>query len=425
MKDKQIIGISLPIFAVLSLIIIGSTYVGLQNTGIVGCMAYMIVLGTILSSVGDHIPIVKDYLGGGSVVCIFGTAALVTFGIIPAPFVKSMKVFFAGSSDFINFALCALICGSIMGMERDMLKKAAVRYLPVLITAQVCGAVAVAVVGTLVGYGMREAILFIGIPVMGGGLGAGAIPLSQMFEAATGVPAATILSRMTPAVSLGNAIAIVLAGLLGDFANHHPALTGQGKLMPAGQDALMGQERPKSSLDYGAVGRGLLVAVCYYVVAGAVHLAVPRFHRYAYMVVLLIITKVAGLIPEQCAQDCFYFYNCTIKNTAKLLLVGIGVALIDLKAVVAAITPLYILLTGVVVVASLCGAMFAGKLVGFYPVASGISAGLCAVNMGGSGDIATLGAANRMELLPFAQISSRIGGSIILIEAGILVQLLR
>lgn len=94
MKDKQIIGISLPIFAVLSLIIIGSTYVGLQNTGIVGCMAYMIVLGTILSSVGDHIPIVKDYLGGGSVVCIFGTAALVTFGIIPAPFVKSMKVFF-------------------------------------------------------------------------------------------------------------------------------------------------------------------------------------------------------------------------------------------------------------------------------------------------------------------------------------------
>lgn len=425
MKEKQIMGISLPIFAVLAIIILGSTYVGLQNTGMIGCMAYMIVLGAILSTLGDHIPIVKDYLGGGSVVCIFGTAALVTFGVIPAPFVKSMKAFFTGPSDFINLALCALICGSIMGMDRDMLKKAAVRYLPVLLSAQICGAVAVALVGTLVGYGTREAVLFIGIPVMGGGLGAGAVPLSQMFEAATGVPAATILSKMTPAVSLGNAIAIVLAGLLGDFASKHPALTGNGKLMPSGQDELKEKARLKSSLDYGAIGRGLLVAVCFYVLAGAVHLAVPRFHRYAYMVVLLIIAKVAGLIPESCAEDCYYFYNCIIKNTSKLLLVGIGVALIDLNAVIQAITPLYVLLTAVVVFASLFGATVAGKLVGFYPIEAGISAGLCAVNMGGSGDLATLGAANRMELLPFAQISSRIGGSIILIEAGILVQILQ
>ena len=191
------------------------------------------------------------------------------------------------------------------------------------------------------------------------------------------------------------------------------------------KDELKEKARPKSSLDYGAIGRGLLVAVCFYVLAGAVHLAVPRFHRYAYMVVLLIIAKVAGLIPESCAEDCYYFYNCIIKNTSKLLLVGIGVALIDLNAVIQAITPLYVLLTAVVVFASLFGATVAGKLVGFYPIEAGISAGLCAVNMGGSGDLATLGAANRMELLPFAQISSRIGGSIILIEAGILVQILQ
>lgn len=274
------------------------------------------------------------------------------------------------------------------------------------------------------GYGTREAVLFIGIPVMGGGLGAGAVPLSQMFEAATGVEAATILSKMTPAVSLGNAIAIILAGLLGRVADKRPGLTGYGKLMPEGQDALIEKKRAKSTLDYGAIGRGLFVAVVFYVLAGAVHQVIPRFHRYAYMVIMLIIAKVSGIVPKQCEDDCWYFYNAVITNISKLLLVGIGVALIDLPAVISAITPIYVLLSAVVVVAALAGAMIAGKFVGFYPVESGISAGLCAVNMGGSGDLATLGAANRMELLPFAQISSRIGGSLILITASILVQLL-
>lgn len=68
--------------------------------------------------------------------------------------------------------------------------------------------------------------------------------------------------------------------------------------------------------------------------------------------------------------------------------------------------------------------MVVGRLVGLFPLEIGLSAGLCSCNSGGSGDIACLSAADRMGLLPFASIATRIGGGLMLIWGSLLFPLL-
>jgi len=71
-------------------------------------------------------------------------------------------------------------------------------------------------------------------------------------------------------------------------------------------------------------------------------------------------------------------------------------------------------------VGAIIGSALVGQLVGFYPIDAAITAGLCMANRGGSGDIAVLGACKRMPLMAYAQVSSRLGGGIILIIGSVL-----
>jgi len=57
-----------------------------------------------------------------------------------------------------------------------------------------------------------------------------------------------------------------------------------------------------------------------------------------------------------------------------------------------------------------------------YPVESAIVTA-CHSGLGGTGDIAILTASNRMELMPFAQISTRIGGAAMIVLATLLMKL--
>ena len=52
-----------------------------------------------------------------------------------------------------------------------------------------------------------------------------------------------------------------------------------------------------------------------------------------------------------------------------------------------------------------------GRWLRLYPIEAAI-VNACHCGQGGTGDVAILTAANRMQLMPFAQIATRIGGAI-------------
>ena len=93
------------------------------------------------------------------------------------------------------------------------------------------------------------------------------------------------------------------------------------------------------------------------------------------------------------------------------LLFAIGIALTPWDALVATLRP-EILITIVSTVGTIMGTGFiVGRWVNLYPIELAI-VNACHSGQGGTGDVAILTAANRMELMPFAQIATRIGGAI-------------
>lgn len=425
-KPYQLYNLPWYLFAIFAVVVLVATYMGVLPSGMAGCFAFMIVLGTVFNEIGDHTPIVKSYLGGGAIVIIFGSAALNYFHLLPESLVTNITSFFKPTGAFLDFYIAALITGSILGMNRKLLVKAAARYFPAIFGGLILAFALCSGLGAIMGFGWAKALLLIALPIMGGGMGAGATPLSKIFETSGTMTADEALSVMTPAVAIGNAISIVIAGvivkiLVSEKWNGKGQLMQAGSIDPAELEISPEMQAKRDDIKIGNLGLGLFVSCTFfafgYILSKIWSSLVPSvsIHAYAWMIISVAICKVTDCLPEKIEIACYQWFQFIMKNLTTTLLVGIGLVYLDLNAVIDSLNITYFLLCLVTCLGAFFGAAIVGKLVGFYPVEAGITAGLCMSNMGGTGDVAVLSAADRMELMPFAQISSRLGGAIILL----------
>ena len=107
------------------------------------------------------------------------------------------------------------------------------------------------------------------------------------------------------------------------------------------------------------------------------------------------------------------------------LLVGVSLTYIDIADVLQSLAnPSFLLLTVLTVLIATTTSGLLGWLVRFHFVEAAITPGLVMADTGGSGDVSVLSAANRLHLMPFAALTNRVGGAIVLFITSLLVPLL-
>lgn len=131
----------------------------------------------------------------------------------------------------------------------------------------------------------------------------------------------------------------------------------------------------------------------------------------------MISASAKNILPENVKAGARGMQQFFVKYMSfpLMITVGIGTNLTDYAKVFT--NPAYIVIIMATVIGAMIGTFIVGKLFHFYPVEGMLTAGLCMANGGGAGDVQCLGAAHRMELMSYAQISSRIGGAIMLVIA--------
>ena len=405
--------IPLPLFVLAGILIAADCLNDSLPNNIVVMVATLAFFGFACGEFGKRLPIVGK-MGAAAICATFIPSAMVYYGVLPQTVVTSITQFFK-SSNILYLYICCIIVGSIMSMNRSTLIQGFMRiFFPML-----CGEIAGMLVGMGVGYALGlapfQTFFFLILPIMAGGVGEGAIPLSMGYATLLHMQQGVALGRILPIVMLGSLTAIVIAGSLNMLGKRFPHLTGEGELMPrrAGDNATQMAaltDTGSDKLDISALASGALLAVLLYMVGMLGHRLIGLPAPVGMLFVAVLIKLAHGVSPRimQGSQIVYHFFRTSVTYP---ILFAVGVAITPWQELVNAFTLANLAVIVSTVVTLVATGFIVGKRIGMHPIDVAIVS-CCQSGQGGTGDVAILTAGNRMALMPFAQIATRIGGAI-------------
>ena len=408
--DYKIGIVPLPVFVLLLALITGFTLTGRVPSDILMAIVLLAMGGFTCAEIGKRLPVLRN-IGAAAILATFIPSALAYYKVLPAPIIASVTEF-TKVSNFLYLFIAAIIVGSILGMDRRVLIQGFLKiFIPLAAGSIAAGAVGMAV-GVAMGMSAYHTFFFVVVPIMAGGVGEGAIPLSIGYSTLLGQPQGDLFAQVLPPVMMGSLTAIVLAGTLNYIGKRYPHLTGEGRLQPSSEGEVM-LERDDNVVrlvDMHTIGAALVTAVTLYLIGvlGQRLLDFPAPVTMLFLAVILKLTQAVSPALQQGAYQVYRFFSTVVTYP---LLFAIGVALTPWDKLIAAFHFANVI-TIVSTVVTLMGTGFlVGRWMGMYPIECAV-VNACHSGQGGTGDVAILTAANRMALMPFAQIATRIGGAI-------------
>ena len=376
-------------------------------------LAVLAVGGFVCAEIGKRIPLLKD-IGGAAILATFIPSYLAFNHYVPDVITQTVTDF-TRQTNFLYLFIACIIVGSILSMDRTVLIKGFLKIFIPLAAGSVAAALVGTGVGALLGLGAKHTFFYIVVPIMGGGVGEGAIPLSMGYAEILHLQQGDEFARVLPPVMFGSLTAILLAGTLNFVGKRFPHLTGEGRLQPGEHDELHAQqEEIGGHMDVSHIAAGASIAITLYLIGVAVSTLPPETFRFPAPVVMLFIAvavKLGFVVPPQLQHGAGIVYKFFRTAVTYPLLFAIGVAMTPWDKLMAALHPANLATIIATVVTLMTTGWFVGKWVKLYPIEAAI-VNACHSGQGGTGDVAILTAANRMQMMPFAQIATRIGGAI-------------
>lgn len=415
-------------FTVFLAIVLIAGYTGTLPDSMLAGFAVTIVLGGLLVWIGNLFPVVRDY-GLPTILCTFVPAIVAFYGLLPENLVTVTQNFLGGYG-FLDFFVVAIITGSVLGMPRALLVKAGPRFAVPLVGCLALTFLVVAALGAVSGFGALPAVLFIAAPVMAGGLGVGAVPMSEMYAQSLGGTSADFMGDLMSAVVLANIMCIVVAGIYNGLGRSRRQLfvgfNGHGQLLRVSgrsDDLVLPPKRDVAT--FVALGKGLAIAGVLFVLGQMLGSFLPALHPYAWTIIVAVLLKVLRLFPQDLEDSAAEWSDLLGSFLVPALLVGVSLTYIDIGEVLSSLAnPAFIPLTAVTVLVAALSSGALGWLVKMNFVEASITPGLVMADTGGSGDVAVLSAAGRMHLMPFAALTNRVGGVLVLFVTSLLATML-
>ncbi len=375
-------------------------------------VAILTTLGFTCAELGARIPALR-LIGGPVIVTTFLPSCLVYYKLLPGELVRSINDFWQ-STNILYLFIASVVVGSILSMDRRTL----VAGMAKIFVPLAAGSVAAAIVGTLTGMafglGAHHTFFYLVVPVMAGGIGEGAIPLTLGYADILNLPQKQLFAQVIPAIVLGNLIAIICASLLNQFGKRHARYSGKGRLSAA-DEGIFTNPSDASSVTVEHIAAAGMIAICLYMLGILVHklIGLPAPVAMLFLAVLAKLTYAISPKLEGGARIVYRFFSTVVTYP---LLFAIGITITPWNDLLAGFTLANIATITATVCTLTTVGFFVGKWVGLYPIESAII-NACHSGMGGIGDVAILSASYRLEMMPFAQIATRLGGAITITAA--------
>lgn len=417
LRQIDIGAVPIALFITICAIVAISAYANFLPKNMIGGLAVIMTLGFALAQLGKSIPVLRD-IGGPAILCLMVPSVLVYFNVFQ-PNVMSTVHLLMKDANLLYFVIASLVVGSILGMNRVILIQGMIRMFVPLVVGTVTAVITGLLVGKLFGFTFYHTFFFIIVPIIGGGIGEGILPLSLAYSAILGATPDVYVAQLAPAAVLGNIFAIVTAGVLARIGMQRKALSGDGMLIRSAQEnAMFAIKEQSGNVDFQLMGGGLLVICAFFIVGGLfehiVHIPGPVL-----MILFAVLCKFCRVIPASMETGAHSFYKFVSTALVWPLMIGLGMLYVPLESVVAVFSVGYVVVCGSVVLSMGLVSFLIAPYLKMFPVEAAIVT-CCHSGLGGTGDVAILSASNRMGLMPFAQIATRIGGASTVIGATLL-----